>query len=100
MIDTDSDTFEIREPIVSDTPNTDGNGDDADKHKWDEDQDPHVSPGIEVVSSEELEHEQQEVNCQADQHGLVLNIFFCIQPGLRPPPPHIRPNSCTSNGNS
>ena len=85
---------------MPDTPDTDGNRYDADKDQRDEDQDPHVSPSIKVVSGEKLKHEQQEVNCQADQHGLVLNVFLCVQSGLGPPPPHIGPNSCTGYGNS
>ena len=35
-----------------------------------------MSPGIEVVRGEELEHEEQEVNGERDQHGLVLGVLL------------------------
>ena len=76
---------------MADTPHTDGDTEDAenqsevsivssvstnqgppDHDQRDEDQDPLVPPGVEVVRGEELEHEQQQVHRQADQHRLVL----------------------------
>ena len=63
---------------MPDTPDTDGNRYDADKHQGNENQDPHVSPCIKVVSSEKLKHEEQQVDCQADEHGLVLDVLLCV----------------------
>ena len=64
---------------MPDTPDTDGNGYNADKNQGDENKDPHVSSSIKVVSCEKLKHEEQEVHCQADEHGLVLDILLCVQ---------------------
>ena len=44
---------------MSHTPDTDGDGYDADKNQRDKNKNPHVSPGIKVVCSEELKHEEQ-----------------------------------------
>ena len=65
---------------MPDTPHTDGNGYDAHKNQGDENKDPHVPSGIQVVSSEKLKHEEQEVDCQANQHGLVLDVLLCVKP--------------------
>ena len=92
---------------MSDTPHTDGDTEDADNQsevsivstvstnqgspdhcERDEDQDPLVSPGVEIVCGEELEHEEQEVCGEADQHRLVLDVLLRVEAGLRPPPPH------------
>ena len=56
-----------------------------------------TSPCVKIVSTEELEHEEQEVDGKADEHGLVLDVLLRVQPGLRPPPPDIGANCCSSN---
>ena len=56
-----------------------------------------TSPSVKIVSAEELEHEEEEVDCQADQHRLVLDVLLRVQPGLGPPPPDVRANCCSSN---
>ena len=48
-----------------------------------------MSPGVEVVGCEELEHEEEQVDSQTDEHCLVLEVFFIVQSGLRPPPPDV-----------
>ena len=47
-----------------------------------------MSPGVEIVGGEELEHEEQEVCGEADQHRLVLDVLLRVEARLRPPPPH------------
>ena len=46
-----------------------------------------TSPCVKIVSTEELEHEEQEVDGKADEHGLVLDVLLRVQPRLRSPPP-------------
>ena len=65
---------------MPDTPDTDGNGYDAHKNQGDKNKDPHVPSGIQVISSQELKHKEQEVDCQAYQHGLVLDVLLCVEP--------------------
>ena len=81
-------------PVVSDAPHTDGNTDDADNHQGYEHQDPliqtametfysslsHlVSPGVEVVSRQELEHKEQQMHSETNQHGLVLKVLLIVE---------------------
>ena len=35
-----------------------------------------VSPGVQVIRGEQLEHEQQQVDGERDQHGLVLGVLL------------------------
>ena len=48
--------------VVSDTPDTDGDAEDADHDQGDEHEDPLVSPGVQVVRSEQFKHEEQQVD--------------------------------------
>ena len=95
--------LEFKGTIVAHGPDTDGDGDHADEDQRDKDEDPHVpvdattGPGVKIVSAEELEHEEEEVDGEADEHGLVLDVLLRVQPGLRPPPPDVRADGCSSN---
>ena len=113
---------------MADSPDTDGDGDHADKDQRDKHKDPHVpvirqvvmmmtmkttkrlmailmkipvdataSPGVKIVGTEELEHKEEEVDSEADEHGLVLDVLLRVQPGLRTTPPDVRANGCSSN---
>ena len=35
-----------------------------------------VSPSVQVIRGQELEHEQQQVDGERDQHGLVLGVLL------------------------
>ena len=56
-----------------------------------------MSPGVEIVGGEELEHEEQEVCGQADQHRLVLDVLLRVQPGLGSAPPDVRADRCSGD---
>ena len=82
---------------MSDTPDTNGDGDDANEYQWHEDQDPVVSLGVEVVSHQQLEHQQQQMGGQTDQHGLVVDVFLGVQTVLWPTPPDVRTHQGTQD---
>ena len=56
-----------------------------------------TSPSVKIVSAEELEHEEEEVDCQADQHRLVLDVLLRVQPRLWSAPPDIRADRCSGD---
>ena len=56
-----------------------------------------ASPSVKIVSTEELEHEEEEVYGEADEHGLVLDVLLRVQPGLGTTPPDVRANGCSSD---
>ena len=56
-----------------------------------------TSPCVKIVSTEELEHGEQEVDGKADEHGLVLDVLLRVEPGLRPTPPDVRADCCSGN---
>ena len=54
-----------------------------------------ASSGVKIVSTEELKHEEEEVDGEADEHGLVLDVLLSVQPGLRTSPPHVGADCCS-----
>jgi len=70
--------FQLKRSVMSHTPHTDGNTQDTDNHQGDEHKDPLVSPGVQVIRGQELEHEEQQVNSEGDKHGLVLGVLLCV----------------------
>ena len=47
---------------------------------------PEMPPGLEIVRDEELEHEEQQVHRQGDQHRLPGRQFSLSQTGKKPKP--------------
>ncbi len=83
---------------MPDAPDADGHGDEADKDERHEDEDPQVSPGLQVVGHEQLEHKEQQVGGQRDEHGLVLHVLVGVHARLRPSPPHDGSDDCSGHG--
>ena len=56
--------------------------------------------GVEVIGCEELEHEEEQVDRETDEHGLVLEVLLIVEPGLRSPPPHVAPDTGPGDGDT
>ena len=52
---------------------------------------------LQVVCHEQLEHEQQQMRGQADEHGFVLDVFVHVHAALGAAPPNARTNDGTRN---
>ena len=89
--------LQFKRSVMTDAPDADGNGHDADEDEWHKDEDPVVPSRFEIVGGEQLEHQEKQVGGEADQHRLVLNVFLGVEAALRSAPPHVRPDYGTEN---
>lgn len=64
----------LKRPVIFDGPDTDADRDEGKEHEGDEDQDPGVGLGLQVVTGQELKHQQQQVHPRTDHHRLELNM--------------------------
>lgn len=72
-----------------DRPYADGDREDRDEDEGDEDQCPEVPVILEVVAREHFKDQQQQLQEQADDHGLVVHLAIALVPVLWMRPPHV-----------
>ena len=68
-----------------DGPHTDADGHDGDEDKRDEDQQPQdLWPAVlQLVTGQQLKHEQQHVHASAQHHALVVRVRLTLQPAAQ-----------------
>ena len=68
--------------LMFDGPDTDANGHDGDEDKWDEDEQPQdLRPAVlQLVTRQQLKHEQEHVHASTQHHALVVGVRLTLQP--------------------
>ena len=66
--------------IVFNRPHADDDAEYGDEDERHEHQDPHVSARLQPVTHQQLEHQENQVHRQADQHRLEVHVRVALHP--------------------
>ena len=64
----------LKGPVIFNGPDADAYGDQRKEHQGNEDEDPGMCLRLQIVTGQELKHQQQQVHSCADYHGLELHM--------------------------
>lgn len=53
--------------------------------------------GLEFVADKELEHEQNEVEGEGDEHGLVVDVGVALETSVGVSPPNVTAHRCSQD---
>lgn len=68
----------LKRAVMLDGPDAHGDAHDGNEDEWDEYEYPEMTSSLQLVTDQQLEHEEDQVQRQADEHGLVVHIRLTL----------------------